>query len=181
MKVAELHLNQKACPSQASAICRNILNNFLTLKWASGAEFQRLASLLYNRHWMKNWKLRHVAEIYGKLSQTVWLDWEQGHHHNGDQATRRPHNPPHDVLNLWTPICNRSRGWAHLIAHIWVPISSTHMIYLLPVSSFLAGSKSVSAHPPARPSDPDTMINTAPEATASSSGKNLPDLFRSIS
>ena len=33
---------------------------------------------------------------------------QQGHHHNGDQAARRP---PHDVFNLWSPICDRS-VWA---------------------------------------------------------------------
>ena len=60
------------------------------------------------------------------------------------------------------------RGWAHSIARPWVPISSllTHIVYLLPSLSHLAGPKSVSA----RPSDPDTMTNTALEATASSSG-----------
>ena len=35
----------------------------------------------------------------------------------------------------------------------WVPISSplTQMVYLLPFTSYLAGSKSASARPPARP------------------------------
>ena len=39
------------------------------------------------------------------------------------------------------------RGWFPSIARLWVPISSplTHMAYLLPFSSDLAGSKSVSA------------------------------------
>ena len=41
------------------------------------------------------------------------------------------------------------------------------MIHLLTFLSYLAGSKSVSA----RPSDPDTITNTALEAIASSSGK----------
>ena len=47
---------------------------------------------------------------------------------------------PHDVLNLWSPICDPSvwvrgsRGWAHSIARPWVPTSSplTHMVYHLP-------------------------------------------------
>ena len=38
------------------------------------------------------------------------------------------------------------------------------MVYLLPFRGYLAGSKSVSA----RPSNPDTMTNTALEAIASS-------------
>ena len=42
------------------------------------------------------------------------------------------------------------------------------MVYLLPRLSYLAGSKSVLA----RPSDLDTMTNTALEAIASSGGKN---------
>ena len=63
-----------------------------------------------------------------------------------------------------------SRGWAHSIARPRVPTSSplTHMVYHSPFLSYLAGSKSVSP----RPSDLDTMTNTAPEATASSSGTN---------
>ena len=66
---------------------------------------------------------------------------QQGHRHNGD---RRP--------------------------YMWVPISSplTHMVYLLPFYSYLAGSRSVSASPPVH----DTMTNTALEANATSSGKN---------
>ena len=40
----------------------------------------------------------------------------------------------------------------------------THMVYLLPLLSYLAGSKSVSTCP----SDPDTMTNTALEAIVSS-------------
>ena len=56
------------------------------------------------------------------------------------------------------------RGWVHSIACPWVHISSplTHMVYLLPFSSYLAGPKSVSS----RPSDPETMTNIALEATA---------------
>ena len=50
-------------------------------------------------------------------------------------------------------------GWAYLTVRPWVPISSQlkHMIYLAPFWSYLAGSKSVST----RPSDQDTMTNTA--------------------
>ena len=41
------------------------------------------------------------------------------------------------------------RGWAHSVAHPWVPIISplTHMVYLIPFFSHLAGSKSVSVRP----------------------------------
>ena len=65
---------------------------------------------------------------------------------------------PHDVLNLWSMFVVRGgQGWAHSVARPWVPITSslTHMVYLVPFLSYLAGSKSVSA----RPSDPDTMTN----------------------
>ena len=65
------------------------------------------------------------------------------------------------------------RGWAHLMTRPWVPISSalTQMVYLVPLLSYLVGSKSVSVRPSARPSDPDIMTNTALEAIASSRGK----------
>ena len=55
------------------------------------------------------------------------------------------------------------------IARPWIPISSpfTHTVYIVQFLSYLAGSKSVSA----RPSNADTMTNTAPEVTTSSSGK----------
>ena len=78
------------------------------------------------------------------------------------QFQRGTFRPP--GLGAW------GRGWAHSIAHLWVPISSplTHMVYLLPFLSYLAGSKRVAA----RPSDPDTMTNTTLESIASSSGKN---------
>ena len=61
------------------------------------------------------------------------------------------------------------RGWDKSIAHPWVPISSrvTHMVYLLPFLSYLAGSKSSSAHP----SGSDTMTNTTLKALTSSSSK----------
>ena len=41
-------------------------------------------------------------------------------------------------------------GWTRLIACLWIPISSplTHMVDLLPILSYLAGSKSISARPP---------------------------------
>ena len=62
------------------------------------------------------------------------------------------------------------QGRVHSIARPWVPIGSPlpHMVYLLPFTSYLAGSKSVSV----LPSDPDTMTNTTLEAFALSSGKN---------
>ena len=42
--------------------------------------------------------------------------------------------------------------WAHSIARPLVPVSFplTHMVFLLPFWSYLAGSKSVSVRPPAR-------------------------------
>ena len=76
--------------------------------------------------------------------------------------------PPPPVLGLGETY--GGQGWAHSTAHPWVPKSSplTHMVYLLPSSSYSAGSKSVSTHPP----DQDTMTNTAREAITSSSSKN---------
>ena len=59
-----------------------------------------------------------------------------------------------------------------LLARSWVPITSTltHMVYLLPFLSYLAGFKSVSTYP----SDPDRITNTALEAiTLSSSNDSL--------
>ena len=47
------------------------------------------------------------------------------------------------------------------------------MVYILPfLLNYLAGSKK-RLRPPVRPSDPDTMINTARESYRSSSGKKL--------
>ena len=61
------------------------------------------------------------------------------------------------------------RGYARSMARPWALISSplTHLIYLLPFLSYLAGSKGV----PVSPSVADTMTNAALEAIASSSGK----------
>ena len=58
--------------------------------------------------------------------------------------------------------------WVHPIAPPMGSFSSllTHMVYLLLHMGYLAGSKRVSA----RPSEPDTMIDTALEATASLTG-----------
>ena len=44
-------------------------------------------------------------------------------------------------------------GWAHSVARPLVPISPplTYVVYLVPFWSYFAGSKSVSALPPARP------------------------------
>ena len=67
------------------------------------------------------------------------------------------------------------RGLANSISRPWVPISSllTQMVYILPfLLNYLAGSKK-RLRPPVRPSDPDTMINTARESYRSSSGKKL--------
>ena len=50
-----------------------------------------------------------------------------------------------------------------------VPIISPLTLYLLPFFRYLAGSRSTSA----RSSDPDTMTNTALQAIASSSDKNV--------
>ena len=98
----------------------------------------------------------------------------QGDHWWSDSSTT-----PHDEINLWSPICYTStpfgvrggRVWIHSIAHSCVPpISSpmTHMVYLLPCLSYKLAPKAFLS---ARPSDPDMMTNTAPEAIASSSGK----------
>ena len=75
--------------------------------------------------------------------------------------------PPFGVRGSW--------GWAHSIARPQVPTSSplTHIVYLLLFSSYLAGSKNVSAHP----TDPDTMTNTTLEATTSSSGNKVSTLI----
>ena len=60
------------------------------------------------------------------------------------------------------------RGWFHSLL--------TYMVYLLAFLSYSAGSKRICV----RPSDPDTMANTAPEAIASSSGKNCQKLKRHL-
>ena len=59
-------------------------------------------------------------------------------------------------------------GWAHLVAHTCIPVSSllTHSLSL--TVFWLSGFKSVSV----RPSDPDTITNTALEA-ALRRGANL--------
>ena len=56
-------------------------------------------------------------------------------------------------LGSWGLGCSWGRRWAYSIARPWVPISSrlTRMVYLLPFSSYLAGTKSVSVRPSARP------------------------------
>ena len=77
---------------------------------------------------------------------------EQGHHHNGDQAAGRPHMTC-SICGRWftTPVWGTwGLGWAHSVARPCIPIGSPliHMIYLLPFSSYLAGSKSVSAPRP---------------------------------
>ena len=60
----------------------------------------------------------------------------------------------------------RVLGYAHSITHPWLPISFplTYVVYLLPFLSSLAGSKSISARPPAL--DKLTIRPTALEATA---------------
>ena len=72
-----------------------------------------------------------------------------------------------------------SRGWAHSIGRPWVPTSSplTCMVYLLPVLSYVI-LRAAKAFPPAHPpTDPDTMTNTALEATASWSGKKPSEAY----
>ena len=54
------------------------------------------------------------------------------------------------------------------------------MVYLLPFLSYLAGSESVSARPPARPSDPDTMTITTLEAVALTRGNDGRDERRHL-
>ena len=65
-------------------------------------------------------------------------------------------------LPVWGLGRRGDRGLARSIARTWILISSqlAHMVYLLPLLSYLAGSKSVSASP----SDQDTMPVTALDA-----------------
>ena len=80
------------------------------------------------------------------------------------------------MLNVWSPIYGPSVrvrggiGMSSLVARPSIAISSilTHMVYLLPFISYLAGTKSVSVRPPVRPGY--DMTNTALEAADSSSG-----------
>ena len=60
-------------------------------------------------------------------------------------------------------------GWAHSVAGPCIPISSllTHMVYLLLFFELFSWLQKRF-----RPSDPNTITNTALEVTASSSGKN---------
>ena len=91
---------------------------------------------------------------------------KQGHHHNGDEAARR--------LHMMCSICVRRSttslfvgtyglGWPHLVARPCIPVSSPIDTYGLSLTVFSYV---------ARPSDSDTMTNTALEAIVSSSGKN---------
>ena len=102
-----------------------------------------------------------------------YLYTKQGHHHhNGDQAARRPHMMcsisgrrfatldfggrvesgmgPFDSMPMgtWVPAMD-AFGSLPICSYISSPL--THMVYRLPFLSYLAGSKSVSAHQPARP------------------------------
>ena len=102
---------------------------------------------------------------------------EQGHHHNGDQTVRRPH--------MMCSICGRQfttprfgvrgdQGWADSIPRTLIPISSPlYDTYGLSLTVFELFSWIQKLHfrPPVRPSDADTIPNTALEATASSIGK----------
>ena len=102
--------------------------------------------------------------------------YEQGHHHNGDQVARRS-TTPHDVLNMWPPICDPSvwGTWESVIGLFsrrpaqWF-LLATHW-HIRPTCSdfqlFIWLQKRLSA----RPSAPDTMTNTVLEAIASSIGK----------
>ena len=100
---------------------------------------------------------------------------QQGLRHNGDQAARRTHI----TCSLWrgrrfaTPRfgIRGSRGWAHLVASPLLSIRSplTHMVYPLPLLSYLVDFKSISA----RPSDSYTMTVAALEAIALSIGKTV--------
>ena len=103
---------------------------------------------------VRTWK--SVQKEIVDTGMRMFLRYEQqGHHHNGDQAARRPH--------MMCSICGRrfgcnfKGGLAHSIARPRVPISSplTHMIYLSPFLSYLVGSK---AFPLARPSARPTWI-----------------------
>ena len=57
----------------------------------------------------------------------------------------------------------RGREWAHSIVRPWVPISSplTHLVYLLPILSYLAGFKSVCTCPSVRPEYDDKYRSTS--------------------
>ena len=67
------------------------------------------------------------------------------------------------------------RGLAHSIGRPTVPISSplTHMVYRIPSGGYVAGSKSVSA----RPSDSDTMTNTALPVHRAAKSISMRDVF----
>ena len=93
-----------------------------------------------------------MCSIYGRRFTTAWF------------GVRGSRGWAHLTTRSWVPFLRGGREWAHLIAHPWVPISliMTHMVYLLPLSWLQKRF-----HPFA----PDTMINTALEATTSSSGK----------
>ena len=86
---------------------------------------------------------------------------QQDHHHNSDQASRRPHMmcTIRDRRSA-TPrfaVVRGGRGRAQSVVRPWVPISSqlTHMVYLFTFFSCLGGSK---AFPPIRPSARLTRI-----------------------
>ena len=102
--------------------------------------------------------------------------YKHGHHHNGNQAARRP--------RMMCSICGRQcttplfavRGdWNESVASPCIPISSplTYMVYLFPFLSYL-GWLQKRFRPSIRPSARPTRIrwHTALEAIAWSSSKN---------
>ena len=87
----------------------------------------------------------------------------------------RPLDDPTYLLNLWSPIYDPSvwgtwdGDWNELIrqlAHGFLLASHWHVRHISPFFELLTGPKSISA----RPSDLNTMTNTALEAIASSNG-----------
>ena len=118
---------------------------------------------------------RHLINLSGRDS-----DFEQGHHHNGDEAARGS--------QVMCSACGRRcttprfrkrgcRGLAHSVARPWVLIISslTHKVYLLQCFDLLgwlqrrfSPTSRPPTHPPAltRPFDSDTMTITALEAIA---------------
>ena len=92
------------------------------------------------------WPSLHNQPMYPNMCFIdIFINLQQiGWNMKGDSST-----PGLGVRGTW------GRGWANLIARPWVPIGSqvTHTVNSYRFLSYLAGSRSVSAHP----SDPDTM------------------------
>ena len=140
------HHNGDQAARRSHILCSICVQSF-------GALAKAVQRFIASLHTQKTDALSNVLYRHFRQIRTVWLRFE-----------RDTFLPP-----LWGLGETWGSGWAYSIARPWVPISSTltHMVYLLPFSSYIAGSKSVSVSP----SDLETMTNTASDA-ASSSGKN---------